>query len=81
MDTFAKYRLTFYSIMDAPDEVLNSFFEDASREELISWLSWNDRNGVYNDEDSLREFERVMSKQEGIEIMKKQILPNRVVSN
>ena len=79
MDTFTKYGLTFYSIMDATDEMLNRFFEDASREELISWLSWNDRNGIYNDEDSLREFERVMSKEEGIEIMKNQILPNRVV--
>ena len=80
MDTFAKYGLTFYSIMDAPDEVLNWFFEDATRDELISWLSWNDRNGVYNDEDHQNEFGCLMTKEDGIENMKNQILPNRIAS-
>jgi hypothetical protein len=26
-----------------------------NREQLIAWLSWNDRNGIYTDEDSERE--------------------------
>jgi hypothetical protein len=71
--TFLKHNLTFYSIMEAPDELLNSFFNDVTREELILWLSWNDPNGVYTDEDSMGEFERIMTKEEGIECMKNQL--------
>ena len=77
MDTFNKYGLTFYGIMDAPDEILNKFFEDATRDELILWLSWNDKNGVYKDEDHQNEFDCIMTKEDGIENMKNQILPNR----
>jgi len=80
MTTFDKYGLTYYSIMDAPDEVLNKFFTDATREELIGWLSWNDRNGVYNDKDHQNEFDCIMTREDGIENMKNQILPNRAVS-
>ncbi len=80
MNTFDKYGLTYYSIMDASDEVLNKFFEDAIREEIIAWLSWNDKNGVYNDEDHMNEFDCIMTKEDGIENMKNQILPNRVLS-
>ena len=76
--TFVKHNLTFYSIMEADDETLNKFFEEVTREELILWLSWNDANGVYTDEDSMSEFDRLMTKEEGIECMKNQILPNRV---
>lgn len=71
--TFVKHNLTFYSIMDANEEILNSFLNDVTREELILWLSWNDPNGVYTDEDSMGEFERVMTKEEGIECMKNQL--------
>jgi len=78
MNTFIKNGLTFYSIMDASDEVLNKFFEEVTREELIAWLSWNDSNGVYKDEEHQNEFGCLMSKEDGIENMKNQILPNRV---
>jgi hypothetical protein len=44
-----------------------------SREGLIKWLSWNDRNGVYNDEESLQEFGNKVSKEEAIRIITKQI--------
>ena len=77
MNTFIKNGLTFYSIMDASDDVLNNFFEEATREELIAWLSWNDRNGVYNDVDHENEFGCIMTKEDGIENMKNQIIPNR----
>lgn len=72
MTTFDKYGLTYYSIMDAPDEVLNKFFEDVTRQERIAWLSWNDRNGVYNDVDHMNEFDCVMTKEDGIDNMKNQ---------
>ena len=38
--TFIKHNLTFYSITDASEEILNSFLNDVTREELIIWLSW-----------------------------------------
>lgn len=40
-----------------------------SRQWLINWLEFNDRNGVYNDKDSMREFGNIMSKEEAIEII------------
>ena len=45
-----------------------------SRLELIEWLNWNDRNGVYRDEDSLREFGKTVTKEEAMEIIVKQIV-------
>jgi len=45
-----------------------------SRESLIDWLTWNDRNGVYKDEDSMREFGNILGKEEAIQIMTNQIL-------
>lgn len=63
--------------MDASDNVLNAFFNEATREEIISWLSWNDKNGIYKDEDHLDELGCIMTKEQGIENMKNQILPNR----
>jgi hypothetical protein len=40
---------------------------------LIEWLCWNDRNGVYKDDDSLQEFGNIVSKEEAIEIITRQI--------
>lgn len=33
----------------------------ASRELLIAWLCWNDRNGCYSDEDCMAEWGEVMT--------------------
>jgi hypothetical protein len=71
--TFIKHGLTFYGIMDTPIETLDKFFEEVTREELILWLSWNDPNGVYTDEDSIGEIGHVMTREEGIECMKNQL--------
>lgn len=38
--------------------------KEMTREQLIDVLEWNDRNGTYNDEDSIREFGEVMSREE-----------------
>jgi hypothetical protein len=54
------------------DDLLNEL-NSWSRLDLIEWLSWNDRNGVYKDEESLAEFDNVLSKEEAIEIMTRQI--------
>ncbi len=63
-----------YQIMDLTENELRNELDRWSRQDLISWLNWNDPNGVYSDEESLLEFNNVMEKQEGIDIMVKQII-------
>lgn len=42
---------------------------DSDRQTLIAWLSTNDPNGCYDDEESLAEFDRVMSLAEAWECL------------
>ena len=46
----------YYKIMELDQKELQIELNNWSRERLIDWLAWNDRNGVYTDEDSLDEF-------------------------
>ena len=59
----------YYRIMELRGEELNEKLNSWSRLELIDWLCWNDRNGVYTDEDSLGEFGDVLTKERAIEII------------
>lgn len=45
-----------------------------TRKDLINWLQWNDRNGIYDDEQSMAEIGQIMTFEEGIEIMVNQII-------
>jgi hypothetical protein len=65
--------LSYFEIMELSQIDLHKFLSLTSREEIIDWLEWNDRNGTYNDEDSLNELGNIMSKEEGIEIIVRQI--------
>lgn len=49
------------------------------RLDIIEWLMWNDPSGIYADEQSKKEFGMVMSKDEGIEILRRQVEENRVI--
>lgn len=69
-----KLRHPYYQVMELKGIELEKEVDSWSRVEIIDWLSWNDRNGVYKDEDSLREFDNILSKEEGKEIMMRQIL-------
>lgn len=69
-----KLKHPYYKIMELKGIELETELNSWSRLELIEWLSWNDKNGVYKDEYSLREFGNIVSKDEAIEIMTKQIL-------
>jgi hypothetical protein len=62
-----------YKLMELRDETLEKELNSWSRLDLIEWLSWNDRNGVYKDEESLREFGNIVSKEVAIEIITRQI--------
>lgn len=64
----------YYKIMELSKEELNKKLNSWSRMELIDWLCWNDSNGVYSDEDSIREFGSKLSKEGAIEIIIKQIM-------
>lgn len=66
----------YYKIMELKGEELYEKLNSWSRLELIDWLCWNDRNGVYTDEDSLREFGNILTKQRAIEIITEMITEN-----
>lgn len=59
--------------MELKGEELSRELNSWSRLDLIEWLCWNDRNGVYKDDESLREFGNIVSKEEAIEIITRQI--------
>lgn len=69
-----KRRNPHYKIMELTGIELSNELDSWSRQDLIDWLSWNDRNGVYKDDDSLREFDNILSKEEAKEIMTRQIV-------
>lgn len=72
-----KLRHPYYKIMELKKGDLKIELNSWSRSELIDWLSWNDRNGIYKDEDSLAEMGNILGKEEAIEIMSRQILENQ----
>ncbi|SFC88437.1 hypothetical protein [Algibacter pectinivorans] len=72
-----KLKHPYYQIMELKKEELMVELNSWSRLKLIDWLSWNDRNGVYRDEDSLAELGNILGKDEAIEIMSRQILENQ----
>lgn len=68
-----KLKHPYYRLMEMRGDALETELNSWSRLDLIDWLSWNDRNGVYKDEDSLREFGNTVAKEEAIEIILRQI--------
>ena len=63
----------YYRLMELRGEELKLKLISWSRLELIDWLSWNDHNGVYTDEGSLREFGITLTKERAIEIITEMI--------
>jgi hypothetical protein len=45
----------------------------ASRTQLINWLTWNDPNGCYTDEANMLEFDRKLSTDELLNLVLTQI--------
>ncbi|MFC0513104.1 hypothetical protein ACFFGT_02795 [Mucilaginibacter angelicae] len=71
----------YIKVVEIPEAELIQLITKLSRTDVIEWLIWNDRNGVYSDESSIREFGKAMSIEEGIEIMLRQAEENRVVTH
>ena len=68
-----KLKHPYYKLMELRDEALEIELNSWSRLDLLEWLCWNDRNGVYKDDESLQEFGNIVSKEEAIEIITRQI--------
>ncbi|TXE08662.1 hypothetical protein ES711_09195 [Gelidibacter salicanalis] len=69
-----RLRHSYYQIMELSSDELHIKLNSWSREDLIEWLVWNDRNGVYRDEESLSEMGNILEKDEAISIITRQIL-------
>ncbi len=67
------YRLTFLS----EDELRNEL-KGWCRENLISWLKWNDPNGIYTDKESMAELGIILTYEEGVELIVKQVCQTEV---
>jgi hypothetical protein len=63
----------YYKLMELRGNTLQTELNSWSRLDLIEWLCWNDRNGVYRDDQSLQEFDNILGKEEAIEIITRQI--------
>lgn len=50
--------------------------ETWSRESLLNWLSWNDRNGIFTDKQSEAEGMEPMTKEEAIETITRIVIEN-----
>ena len=68
-----KLKHPYYKLMELKGEALETELNSWHRLELIEWLCWNDRNGVYRDDQSLQEFDNILVKEEAIEIITRQI--------
>ncbi len=68
-----KLKHPYYKLMELKGKALETELNSWSRLELIEWLCWNDRNGVYRDNQSLQEFDNILGKEEAIEIITRQI--------
>ena len=68
-----KLKHPYHQLMELTGSNLQSELDTWSREDLITWLSWNDSNGIYKDEDSLNEFDNILGKDQAIEIIIRQI--------
>lgn len=62
-----------YKIMELNQEDLKRELQSWERSKLIDWLCWNDKNGIYDDINSVREFGQILEKEDAIEIIINQI--------
>ena len=69
IDKHANYKYIFMN-----EEQLRNELKNWCRQDLISWLKWNDPNGIYDDSQSIQELGNIMTYQEGIETIVKQVI-------
>jgi hypothetical protein len=81
MSFWKKTGYPYIKIVEITDAELLMLVDGLSREDIIEWLMWNDPNGIYSDEQSLKEMGNIMSRAEGLEILLRQAEENRVITN
>ncbi len=81
MSFWKKNSYPYVKIIEITEVELIALLNVLTREDIIEWLMWNDPNGIYSDEQSLKEFGNSMTKEEGLEIMLRQADENRIVLN
>ena len=69
----------YQSLTEISENNLLLLINAMTREDIIEWLAWNDPNGIYHDEHSLKELGNVMSRGEGLEILLRHVEDNRVL--
>jgi hypothetical protein len=81
MNFWKNTHYSYRSLTEFPEEKLLLLVNEMDRNDIIEWLAWNDANGIYHDELSLKEFGYVMTRDEGLEIMIRQLAENRVADS
>jgi len=79
MNFWKKSGYNYQQLTEISEEALLLLVNAMDRKDIIEWLAWNDPNGVYHDEQSLKELGNIMSRAEGLEILLKQVEENRIV--
>lgn len=79
MKFWKNFGYNYHDMTILSEDKLTLLVNVMTREDLIEWLAWNDPNGIYCDEQSLKELGNVMSRDEGIEIFLRQVEENRVL--
>jgi hypothetical protein len=70
----------YVRVVEISEDALLQLVNALSREDIIEWLMWNDPNGIYSDEQSLKELGNIITREEGLEIMLRQAGENRPVN-
>jgi len=78
MDFWKNFGYKYDTLTEISESNLILLVNSMNREDIIEWLSWNDPNGIYHDQQSLKELGNIMSKEEGIEILLRQVEENRI---
>jgi len=70
---------SYAKIVEMPERELSLLVNDMTRKDIQEWLIWNDPNGIYGDAQSLKELGNVLSREEGLRILLRQVKENRTI--
>jgi hypothetical protein len=79
MNFWKKSGYTYQQLTEISAEALLMLVNAMDRKAIIEWLAWNDPNGIFHDEQSLKELGNIMTREEGLEILLRQVEENRVI--
>ena len=67
----------YIRVVEINEDTFVLLVHSLTREDIIEWLMWNDPNGVYEDSQSLKELGNIITREEALEIMFRQVEENR----